>query len=236
MQARNGNTFIARRSETRRYVVEPGQKGGWLFQEAALEADVPGLGHIKWETSLHPWLLDRANDGRWYLIGMVGAYAADSEYGIFDGRGTGPRFVFYRAREGDWERILVNDLPTELATPNLLLYGEEIFDPDPRRRYWTPPSGPAPRRNFFNGERLELDLKSRLNVSDRADALSASRYDLAIVRAKFPWMLDHGTRNLPECVTGAPCNDACFKSGNVCRSVRRFEVGQMLGRPPSTVR
>ena len=209
----------------RRYAAEPLQKGGWLFQEAILEAEVPRIGAVRWETSLRPWLLDQAKDGRWYFIAMHGSYGSTNEYGLFSGRGMGPQFVFYRYRPGEWERILAKDLPPELVYPNLLVYGEAIFEPDPSDSYWA--GNPPLKRAFRNGELLTWELKRRINVPKYTDSTW-------VYRLEPGWRLDHGNRQLSECLTGGPCDAECLKGGGHCRSVRRFDIGQSLGRPPKS--
>ena len=225
VQASTGELFTVKRREVRRYVTDPGQMGGWLFQEATIEGELPRIGAVRWQTSLQPWLLDQAKDGRWYFIAMRGSYQSKTEYGLFDGKNMGPHFVFYRHRAGDWERILANDLPPEFSSPNLLVYGSDIFDPDPRDAYWR--TDPPPKRGFWNGERLELKLKQQINISHHPD--SAWMYHL-----EPGWRLDHGNRQLSECITGGPCDAECWKHGGPCRSVKRFEIGQELGRPPKS--
>lgn len=230
VEASTGERFTAKRKEVRRSVAEPFQSAGWLFQQSAIEANVPGIGLVTWETSLRPWLLDRANDGRWYFIAIKGSYGSDSEYGLFDGRGYGPWFVIYRHRAGEWERILDKDVPPQFTKPNLLLNGSAIFEVDLTSPYWDD-NPPRAQSRFRNGDLLSLELKRKVNVSSN-DNLSIALFDLSQARLKLPWMVDHGYRNLTECTTGGRCNDECWRSGASCRSVQKFDIGQSLGRPP----
>ena len=157
----SGNTITVERGEVRRLVAEPFQKAGWLYQGSWIEGSIPGVGPFRWETSLSPWLLDLGADKRWYMIGMSG-HTSEHEYGLFMPRPMWPRYIPFRLVDNKWTRIVEHDVPIEFTKPNLLVFGETIFEPLPgsvedkeiRQKYTF---------GFSNGDKLDLSLKEQLN-------------------------------------------------------------------------
>lgn len=218
--------IVVKRGEIRRYVREPLQKGDWLFQEAWIEWELPAFGRFRWDTTLRPWLLDRASNGTWYLIGMKGSYSSESEYGIHHPHGRGALFVPFQFRNNRWERILGTDLPAEFQKPNLLVYGELVFEPHPNATYW---DGVTHRRRpqereFSSGDLLDLARKERVNVPSHLD--SEPRFKLA-----QQW-IDNGERYKSECTVGGACGPQCAQKGGRCEVIKRMGLDERIGRLP----
>jgi hypothetical protein len=213
-----GKTITVKRGEIRRRVAEPFQKAAWLFQEAWIEGDIPEIGRFRWETSLRPWLLDRGQDGLWYLIGMFGAYSAQYEYGLYTPRAEiRPRYVPFRLRNGRWERIVARDLPEEFMSPNLLLYGETLFQPQK--------DGPTHEtevlkdfpRGFSNGDKLTFPLKAKVHIP-----YGDTKRNFALARHE----VDFGERFKDRCVLDATCGDDCSSIGGSCGRAYRLIDGK----------
>ena len=212
-----GEQIVVKRGEKRRYVGAPFEKKGWLFQEAWIEAELPNAGRLRWDTSLSPWFLDRASDGTWYLVGLTSSYSSHHEYGLYHPRNAGALFVPYRLREGNWERILGKDFPAEFKTPNLLVYGELIFEPRPNGYYWdgTTYRGRPIERKFSNGDLLDLAQKERVNFPSD---FSAERY----FRISQQW-LDQGERYKQDCRLAGGCGIECTNRGGACEKVMLWD-------------
>jgi len=144
----SGEEIVAKRWEREQF----SDRGLWLFDEARIEANLPGAGQLTWQTSLSPWLLDKASDGTWYLVGMARDAKGRREYSIFaPNDGYHPTFAAYKLAGGVWQRV-ISDFPPELRSPNLLVYSYRVFDP------------PKPQEPISNGSLIDLVRKTEVNL------------------------------------------------------------------------
>jgi len=193
-----GEKVIVKRWEKGRLVGEPGHEPGILFDESRIEADLPGAGTLRWQTSLSPWLLDKAHDGAWYLIAKTMTSKSSREYGIeYRGEGTkGAKFVAYKLVNGTWERIVASDVPNEFKAPNLLTYSGIAFNP--KKSFYNGPQGDllvyvdgkmnavAAPASIAEGGLVDLEYKLRLNHPSHPD----QKKEFELTREYF----DDGTR------------------------------------------
>jgi hypothetical protein len=88
---------------------------GWLFDEAWLNATLPGVGKIRWQGALSPLVLNVTKSGDWYLLGIAVAYRGLRDYQL----GEEKRYVAFKLRDRLWQRIPFAEFPVEFQ-PNLL--------------------------------------------------------------------------------------------------------------------
>ena len=211
----SGEQIVVKRGEKRRYVGAPFEKKGWLFQEAWIEGDLPSVGKFRWETSLRPFLLDRGDDGHWYLIGLSG-HRSEYEYDLYHPRNE-TFFVSYRLDDGVWRRIVGSELPISLNTTktlNLLFSGSMIFEPSDRYRYATEELKRSPHR-FWNGDLLDLELKERVQRP-------LYPYDKYLFTLS-PDRLDQGVRYELRCMLKSECGSDCSNQGGDCEQAYIWE-------------
>ena len=167
----NNEEIIVNRGEKQRCVGEPGRGSGWLFDQAWIEADLPDAGHLRWDTSLSPWLLDRAPDGTWYIVGTSPSSSSVFEYGLGSPTGIYKMFVAFHLVGNKWIRIKAAEFPSEFTKPNLLVYSRAIFgektdflffDGETYRRA---PADPPLRK----GDVLSLERKDAINFPRHRD-------------------------------------------------------------------
>jgi hypothetical protein len=115
VQLSTGQVIVIERGARFR-VSDPGTgRLGWLFDDAWLQMDLPGAGSARWEGSLEPLVLDVTPEGRWFLLGVVGAYRGWKDYGLPEQK----RYVAFEFSGKTWQRIPFARFP-EQFTPNLL--------------------------------------------------------------------------------------------------------------------
>lgn len=203
----SGEVITVTRGEVRRFVAEPFQRGGWLYQASWIEGSIPGVGPFRWDTPLTPLLIDRAADGHWYMVGRAGN-TAEGEYGLYSPRPeTRPLYIPFRLDGGKWTRIVERDFPTELDKPNLLVFGSIIFEPT-EASYTDTEIRKQRRFGFRNGDTLALSLKVLVNRPFHPDA---NRF-YALQR----WHIDFGERFKTRCVVAIGCTEGCEGSGWSC--------------------
>jgi hypothetical protein len=146
----NGDLIVVERGETLRSVYSGGPlRPGWLFDEAWLKAELPGVGETAWRGALSPLALNVTPRGEWYLLGIVVANRGRESYKL----PVGKYYVAFKLIAGDWQRVPFADFPTSFQ-PNLLGDTFTLFV-----------EGQEP-----NGALVDLDLKNKV---DSAPALSS---------------------------------------------------------------
>lgn len=132
-----------------------------------ISAELSGAGVVTWDTTLAPWMLDQAQDGRWYLVGRVDSFKAKQEYGLFDDEeGRTKDFVSYRLTARRWERIIAADFPGEFHGPNLIVYPRVLFEEVKHQRLYFDGTKLRPLPDglpIADGAVVNMEFKSRVN-------------------------------------------------------------------------
>lgn len=122
VQLSTGQVIVIERGDRYR-PADDGRGGlGWLFDEAWLVADLPGAGQARWDGSLRPLVLDVTPEGRWFLVGVVGAYRGWKDYGLPEQK----RYVAFELSGKTWQRVPFAQLP-ESFKPNVLANAYQLF-------------------------------------------------------------------------------------------------------------
>ena len=165
-----GHEFTVRRGERRRFAAMPFTKGSWQFEEGWIECDLPKGGHLRWDTSLSPWLLDQAEDGTWYLVGADMTWRSLHEYGLFNPRGWHKHFAAYKLSGRSWQRIIASELPPEFTRPNLLVFSDFVFEERERTIYDFNSYRTLPAETpIADGGTVTLGRKARVNFPYHED-------------------------------------------------------------------
>lgn len=110
-----GEVIVVERSERRRPAYGGQLPFGWLFDEAWLQANLPGVGPTRWEGTVSPLVLDVTPEGEWYLLGVVMASRGEKEYKLHERT----RYVAFKLFGNRWRRVPFAAFP-ESFQPNLL--------------------------------------------------------------------------------------------------------------------
>ena len=119
-----------------------GLRNWWLFDEAWLEATLPGAGQTRWEGALSPLVLDMTPEGEWYLLGVAVAARALRDYKLPEHK----RYVTFKLRDGTWQRIPFSEFP-ETFKPNLLANTSRLFESN----------------DSLNGKLVDFETKRRVD-------------------------------------------------------------------------
>lgn len=110
-----GDEIVIERGERRRSAYGGVGSPGWLFDEAWLQANLPGVGKTRWEGALSPLVLDVTSKGEWYLLGVVRASRGEKDYRLSERK----RYAAFKLHNNVWQRIPFSEFP-EIFKPNLL--------------------------------------------------------------------------------------------------------------------
>lgn len=116
-----GEMILVDRGERRRRAGE-GFSNGWLFDDAWLEANLPGVGKARWEGALLPLVLDVTARGEWYLLGVTQSSRGEKDYRLPEHK----RYVAFKLSQSLWERIPFAQFPDSFS-PNLLANTGRLF-------------------------------------------------------------------------------------------------------------
>ncbi len=151
----SGETIVVKRSEKDFYT----DMGVWRYGSGRLEAELPGAGKVVWDTTLKPWLLDKANDGTWYVVGRFEDEftRGGHDYGLKTGQ-----FAAFRLVGSEWQRMR-DGFPSQFSSPNLLVESYNIFHGDSVRVYDGQRYGGVSVTPISEGGLLELAMKEKIN-------------------------------------------------------------------------
>ncbi len=122
VQLSTGQVIVIERGDRYR-PADDGRGGlGWLFDEAWLQADLPGVGPVRWDGSLRPLVLDVTPERRWFLLGVVGAYRGWKDYGLPEQK----RYVAFELLGKTWQRVPFAQF-SEGFKPNLFANAYQHF-------------------------------------------------------------------------------------------------------------
>ena len=142
-----GETIVLERGEKHKNVAEFGRPA-WLFDEAWLEAQLPGVGRTRWAGALSPLVLDVTSTGDWYVLGVTASISGEREYGIPEGK----RYAAFKLVDNTWTRVPFKQFPREFS-PNLL--GDSYT--------------PFIEQHRPSGLLITVDEKTRLNTDSTLD-------------------------------------------------------------------
>jgi hypothetical protein len=117
-----GQVIVLKRGERARLAYGGQLPPDWLFDEAWLEADLPGVGRARWDGSLSPLVLDVTPTGEWYLLGVVAANRGHRDYSVPEHK----RYVAFKLSSSTWQRVPFSQFP-ESFKPNLLANTHRLF-------------------------------------------------------------------------------------------------------------
>lgn len=117
-----GEVIVVTRGEKRRLAYGGQLPFGWLFEEAWLEASLPGVGSTRWEGALSPLVLDVSTTGSWYLLGIAEASRGLKDYNLPEHK----RYVAFKLNDRTWQRVPFTEFP-EGFDPNLLANSGRLF-------------------------------------------------------------------------------------------------------------
>jgi hypothetical protein len=155
MRLSTGEVIVIERGERRRLAYGGQLPFGWLFDEAWLEAKLPGIGTTRWEGALSPLILDVTPAGEWYLLGAVYASRGRKDYRLPEHK----RYVAFKLRNSSWQRISFTEFPDSFQ-PNLLVSTGTLL--------W--------EKEIQNGMLVDFEMKHRAD-SDRTLDKSLRRID-----------------------------------------------------------
>ena len=122
----SGEVIVVERGESLRSVYDGGPlRPGWLFDEAWLKGNLPGVGETTWQGALSPLVLDVTAHGEWYLLAIVRTLRGEREYKL----ASSTRYVAFKLQAGVWQRIPFAEFPEQFL-PNLLGNTSRLFQID----------------------------------------------------------------------------------------------------------
>jgi hypothetical protein len=146
----NGDLIVVERGETLRSVYSGGPlRPGWLFDEAWLKVELPGVGETAWRGALSPLALNVTPRGEWYLLAIVRTLRGEREYML----GGSMRYVTFKFQRGTWHRIPFAEFPEQFQ-PNLLGNTSRLFVVD----------------ETTNGTLVDLEMKRKVDSVPTLDS------------------------------------------------------------------